>query len=76
MAYLGAYLGVGTITVSVIVSGAPSTEPVESPYTPGQPGYVNHLASALSRLCEQFRSGDLEISDSITFDYVFDGGMP
>jgi hypothetical protein len=76
MAYLGAYLGAGTTNVTVIVSSGATLTPVASPYTPGQPGYVNHFTSALNRLCEQFRSGDLEITDSITFDYVLDGGMP
>ncbi len=57
MSYLGAYLGQSGGTIVIYVTAPPPTLPdaVVSPFEPTAPEYVDHVASAIDRLCQVFR---------------------
>lgn len=70
--YLGAYLGLkATVTTVTLVTGPGDAVPVDSPYTPTDQRYVDHIARAIDRLCEYSKSGEFEYdpaADQLGFD--------
>lgn len=57
--YFGGYFGTTVITVETLVGSTTATAvPVPSPFEPGEPGLVDHVADALSRLAEQYKDED------------------